>query len=354
MSKVTDDAANLAIEMTTTIAPWSEVGGTYDIDFGQAIPYKKPTVNPRGFLGDVVNIGKDVLDAAQGNVDQGKAVTFDVNVGSPGTKTEIYKNEGESFEIDCVDCYVTGSWNVQGHIKVSTPMHSANSSMSYTRHSSLILTVYRQVDNFNLQDLTLSAAPSNFRAMLKLEATISAEKSPVSLNPAAIEVFSAPIPGAGIEIAGIFKLGATVAYDVGTSASFSGTATVDFGLEASLPNGAKVAADISNPDQSSASGWAGSSLSPIFEVTKIEASIKLAAYSQPTVSFGITLDHVLYFEVAVEIKLPEISSTLAALYGQFSHGVLSHAFPSQLVTIRFCPEIFCSYSKYTAPESPPY
>lgn len=151
--------------------------------------------------------------------------------------------------------------------------------------------------------------------MLKLEATISASKSPVSLNPDAIEVFSAPIPGAGLEIGGIFKLGATVAYDVGTSASFSGSASADFGLEASLPDGAKVVADITNPGQSSAVGWAGSSLQPTFEVTKIEASIKLAAYSQPKVSFGITLDHVGDVEVVVELKLPEISSTLAALYG---------------------------------------
>ena len=106
--------------MVTTIAPWSEVAGTYDIDFGQAIPFNKPTVRPRGFFGDVVNIGKDVLNAAQGNLDTPLAsLNFNVNVGSPGQKTQIYKNEGGSFEIDCVDCYVTGSWHVDGHISVS-------------------------------------------------------------------------------------------------------------------------------------------------------------------------------------------------------------------------------------------
>ena len=152
--------------------------------------------------------------------------------------------------------------------------------------------------------------------MLKLEATITASKDPETLNPDPLELFSFPIPGAGIEVAGIFKLGATVAYDVGTSATFAGTATADFGLEASLPNGAKVLADVNNPDQSSATGWAGSSLDPFFEVTELEASITLAAYSQPKISFGITLDNVGDVDVVLGMKLPEISSTLSADYGK--------------------------------------
>ena len=178
-----------------------------------------------------------------------------------------------------------------------------------------------QVEHFTLQDLTLSAAPSNFKAKLELEATVNAESSPVSLNPDPIELFRFPIPGVGIAIKGIFSLGATVSYDVGTSATFAGTATVDFGLQASLPDGAKVSADIVNPDQSSATGWGGSSLDPIFQVTKIEASIKLSAFSQPKVEFGIDLDNVGHVDVAVAMKLPEISSTLAADYGMSLRGI---------------------------------
>ena len=120
VSRVTDDPTNLAIDMTTTVASWSEVAGTYDIDFGQAITYQKPAAQRRNFLGDVVNIGKDVLDAAQGNLDQSLPVTFNVDVGTPGAKTEIYKNEKGSFEINCVDCYIAGSWALTGHIKVTS------------------------------------------------------------------------------------------------------------------------------------------------------------------------------------------------------------------------------------------
>lgn len=226
--------------------------------------------------------------------------------------------------------------------------------MSSTFAPFMILTMYHQVEHFTLQDLTLTAAPSNFRAKLELEATINAEKSPVSINPDAIELFRFPIPGAGIAVKGIFSLGATVSYDVGTSATFAGTATADFGLEASLPNGAKVSADIINPDQSSATGWAGSSLDPIFEVTKIEASIKLTAYSQPKVEFGIKLDNVGDVEVVVGIKLPEISSTLSADYGKcpstsHSNRLLSpHSFFPALSPLPPYRLIFCSSQIQTA------
>ncbi len=170
------------------------------------------------------------------------------------------------------------------------------------------------MSGFQLQDLTLSAAPQDFKAKLELEATVTASKTPFNLTAPTKEIFAAPIPGAGIAVTGIFKLGATVSYEVGTSASIAGSATAAFGLAASLPNGAKVVADINNPGSSSATGWSGSSLTPSFDVTKLSASLTLAAFSQPKISFGIELIKVGNVEVAVTMKLPEISSTLSAEY----------------------------------------
>lgn len=164
-----------------------------------------------------------------------------------------------------------------------------------------------------MQDLTLEAAPQDFKAKLELEATATASKEPVSIQSSK-ELFSAPIPGAGITVAGIFKLGATVSYEVGISATFAGTTTTDFGLTASLPNGAKVVADVNSPMDSSATGWQGSS--PNFEVTKLSASITLAAFSQVKLALGIELTDVGNVDVAVTMKLPEISSALSADYGE--------------------------------------
>lgn len=274
--------------MKTEVAKWSEVAGTYDLDFGKAIPHTtSEKLKPRGFWGDIVDVGKGALDALQGSTDLSRSVTFDVNVGKSGQNTNIYTDNKGRFSIDCIDCYITGSWHVLGHLTV---------------------------DHFVLQDLILEATPSNFRAKLELEATVTSTEEPESLQQSK-ELFSAPIPGAGITVTGIFKLGATVSYDVGTSATFAGSATADFGLQASLPNGAKVVADINNPDQSSATGWQESSLTPSFDVTKLSASITLAAYSQPKIAFGIELIEVGNVDVAVTMKLPQISSTLSAAYG---------------------------------------
>lgn len=169
------------------------------------------------------------------------------------------------------------------------------------------------MSGFKLQDLVLQAAPSDFNAKLELEATVTSSQAPDSIQQSK-ELVSAPIPGAGIEVTGIFKLGATVSYDVGTSATFAGSATADFGLQASLPNGAKVVADINNPSGSSATGWQASSITPIFDITKLSASITLAAFSQPKIAFGIELTQVGNIDVALTMKLPEISSTLSAEY----------------------------------------
>ncbi|CAO1604866.1 hypothetical protein XANCAGTX0491_008407 [Xanthoria calcicola] len=285
VSSVTEDSADLTISMQTSVTEWSEVAGSYDLDFGRIIPQANK-LKPRGFWGDITNVGKDVLDAATGKFDDTKSVTFGVNVGSPGQKTEIYKDQKGRFSLDCVDCYVSGNWQVQGRIVV---------------------------DKFVLQDLTLSVSPSNFKAKLELEATVTASKSPTPLQ-ASKEIFTAPIPGAGIAVPGIFKLGATMSYEVGTSVTIAGTATARFGLEAGLPNNAIVVADINNPSQSSATGWKGGSLTPTFKVTKLDASITLAAFSQPKISFGIELIKVATADVALTMKLPEISSTLSATY----------------------------------------
>ncbi len=67
---------------------------------------------------------------------------------------------------------------------------------------------------------------------------------------------------------------------------------------------------------SSTTGWQGSSLTPNFEVTKLSASITLAAFSQAKLALGIELTDVGNVDVAVIMKLPEIPSALSADYGE--------------------------------------
>ncbi len=180
---------------------------------------------------------------------------------------------------------------------------------------SFAVTGHVSVDHFSLQDLTLQGSPRGLQAALQLEATITSSDEPDSLQYTK-ELFSFPIPDAGIEVEGIFKLGAILSYDVGISSSFSGSATVDFGLQAGMPDSAQVTADIQNPDSSSAAGWSGGSLTPLFDIKQESASIKLAAFSQPKLAFGIELIKIGNVDVALTVKLPEVSATLTAAYDE--------------------------------------
>lgn len=103
---------------------------------------------------------------------------------------------------------------------------------------------------------------------------------------------------------GIFKLGAIISYDVGISTSFAGTATFQAGLSASLPDTAKVIADVSTPDQSSATGFDDTSVVPIFAVQAMSASVTVAAFTQPKLFFGIELTDIGQFDVNINVKLP--------------------------------------------------
>ena len=162
----------------------------------------------------------------------------------------------------------------------------------------------------------MTASPQNFQAELELEVNITANESPKALQYQK-QLFSFPIPDAGISIPGIFTLGATVSYSVGGTASFQGTASADFGLSAALPNSAQLVADIKNPDSSSATGFSGGNLTPLFNVNEMSAAVTLGAYSLPMISFGVSLVEIGSASVDVSVKLPEVDVTLTAEYGKY-------------------------------------
>ena len=188
--------------------------------------------------------------------------------------------------MDCVNCFIAGSFQVTGHVS--------------THH-------------WKLQELTLAASPVGFQAELELGTTITASASPDKLQYTK-NLFSAPIPDAGIEIPHIFKLGATVDYDIGISSSFSGKAALTYGLSASLPDTAKVTADLKNPSASSAQGFDGGKLDPLFDLTELSATVTVAAFSQPKLTFGVEIIKIGKVDVELAVKLPEVSATLEAGY----------------------------------------
>ena len=269
--------------LTARPAPWSEVAGTYDIEFGKALSAKSEKQR-RGFIGDIgnglENIGQTIgngieegVDALKGGAQDvanqfaklgdaeiDKTVTFSVAVGQPNNVTHLIATA--PLKLDCVNCFVTGSFKLTGHLSVSITLV----------HTRRLLNLV-QVKDFKLQELTIDASPQGLAATLELGATITAKESPESLQYSK-ELFSAPIPEAGIVLPGIFKLGAFISYNVGFSTTIAGTAEFQFGLSAGLPDTAKVMANINTPDQSSATGFVPS-FNPLFDVQNLSASVSV-------------------------------------------------------------------------------
>lgn len=107
ISKITENESTYTTYLTAETAAWSDVAGTYDLDFGQITPYQQTSkVQERG-LGSCLFTG---------SCDESKSVTFDVAAGTKGKVSNIYSSS--KFKLDCINCFTTGSFQLAGHISV--------------------------------------------------------------------------------------------------------------------------------------------------------------------------------------------------------------------------------------------
>ena len=175
--------------------------------------------------------------------------------------------------------------------------------------------VLLQTKDFALQDLILTASPSSVIAALELEAIITATDNPKPLTYDK-QLFNGPVPDAGVVINDIVSLGATLTYTIGGECTFSGSAVVDFGVNASIPDTAQIVADYNNHEASSVSGFGSSQLTPMVPVINASAAMTLSAFSQPMISFGIDIKKIGRVEIDVAVNLPEFNVTLSAETGK--------------------------------------
>ena len=91
---------------------------------------------------------------------------------------------------------------------------------------------------------------------------------------------------------------------------------MDFGIQASLPNSAKVIADVQKGDASGAVGFEGAGITPIFNVKSLTATVNLVAYSKAKISFGIDVVAVGHVNAAITLQVPKVTSTLTFVSGK--------------------------------------
>ena len=83
ISAIREDATSFTTYLTAQTAPWSDVAGTYDMDFGKAIPFQRPgSLQSRGLWGDITNavkgVASDVSNVASDVGNDVKSVVSDV------------------------------------------------------------------------------------------------------------------------------------------------------------------------------------------------------------------------------------------------------------------------------------
>ncbi len=188
--------------------------------------------------------------------------------------------------LDCLNCYIAGSIEVAGRISVN---------------------------HFKLQEVSLDGIPHGLNGALELEAQITKYEKPESWKLIK-ELYSAPVPDAGIEIPGIFKLGAILSYEVGVQAQLQGSATIDFGLGLNVPDTAGIHINVMDPTSSTAQGLSGDT-NPIFDVKALSATIQLAAYAAPKLSFGIEITEIGTLDIELIFKSPQLAVKFIAAYG---------------------------------------
>lgn len=95
ISNITDDTATLNLSLAAQAVPWSDVGGSYELDFGHAIPIRQPQqLQGRSWWDNAKNAGNDALNTTEGNLDETKNASFLLSAGQQNKRTTIYTDPG--------------------------------------------------------------------------------------------------------------------------------------------------------------------------------------------------------------------------------------------------------------------
>lgn len=112
------------------------------------------------------------------------------------------------------------------------------------------------------------------------------------------------------------NIGPTLTFSVGVNCTFGGSAVVDFGVKATVPDSAQIVADYKNHAASTAMEFEGGQLTPTFDIKNCSASVTLSAFSELGIDFGVELVKIGTLDIAMTVKLPEVIATITALYGK--------------------------------------
>ena len=268
VSKVIEDERIRTTFLVAQPANWSTVATTYDVEIGERVHDTSRGLQRRGL----------------GQCKDGKCPPFQVpvNSGNNGKSTKLYSND--NFELDCANCNVAGTFVINAGWTVSKG---------------------------EFLHLTLDASPINgFKTAVDLKTTFKGDVTPKGLGYTKAVVPPTAIPDVGVEVPGLFTLGAQVAFDVGFTTKFAGEATFAFGLDSTIAPGAKASIDITNQGQSTAVGFQPKT-QPHASVDELSASASFTVFAQPKLILGLK-GKGLDLDIELDFTVPSFTTTLTA------------------------------------------
>lgn len=175
----------------------------------------------------------------------------------------IHNRPRPRYQIDCLNCFIRGGFNVAGTISIRW---------------------------FMISDFTLGVSPKDFSAAMEIQAKLYTEaKTKPPKFKITHDILTFPIPGAGIMVPRILELGAIFAYEIGLEFWATSSITFETGVVASLPNGALAVADLLDLSNSRSIGFEGAIFKAKFQIDSGYGNLGISAVSKPRITLGFKI-----------------------------------------------------------------
>ncbi|KAL6719404.1 hypothetical protein ACLMJK_003643 [Lecanora helva] len=306
ISNIVEDPAALTTHLTAQSVPWGDVASSYDLDFGHVAlqPNAQHIIKPRD---------------DHGNWEKEATKTFDLSRGTPGKKIPIWNDtmkltvDGtnlDKFILSCVDCYTAGTFSFSLRIRVH---------------------------HFFLEEFFIGGYPKGLVAKFVLGVDFAISKKAKLVNQLKKQIFSFAVPDLGATLGEFGEFGVMVNYSVGLDVSFSGSGTIDFGVEASVPDSAEFGVHYRPSFEGFALGWEDVNVDPIFDVKNLTATMTVGPFSTIELKFGLKLKEVGDISVGIPLTLPSLTFTPSFKYDE--SGACSHDEGASKTGINFLTQI---------------
>jgi len=250
INNVDDDETDYSVSLKATAADWKEVAGTMDLDFGKA------AMSEEGLNG--------LVDSIKKRADWDKTVDISFEHGTPDTEFTVFEDFMHNppyLNLSCVDCYTKGTFQTTGTIRT---------------------------EDLHPKEVRLDILPKDIEAEVQLKAVIAKVTPEADWSHFDKTIFEAPIPGAGIDIPGIFSLGAKFEFNLQGRVMLIGVATIYMGGTTTLDNGAELSVDLVNANQTFAKNF-NAHFDPEFRLGTAQITANAVTGPQPKLVFGISI-----------------------------------------------------------------